>query len=326
MVASKPKISVIIPFCRAFATIDRCLESVFNQSEKDIEILLVVDAKDEEAVPTLKEKYGDRVTVLKGGNGVSSNRNIGLSFAHGEFISFVDSDDYLPSPNVLLTMLSKANDTGADIVIGEYKENEDAKPIPLPSSLKDDLEGEDSIKAHIEVGASFYFNAIWGSLYRKEIIGDTRFNESLIDSEDAIFFLEIALKEPKIHLMKGFCSYVYTKEEKKWSPQVSLAHLRDNIESKDIRQRMIEEMKPSLLNEYLSYKAGAMLYPLIKMARFKSKEGKVLYKKTREDFLRVRKAWRSSHSLSKSERYYDLLLRFNLLPIVAKLRYGAIKD
>ena len=91
-------ISIIVPVYNAEKWIDRCIKSLIKQTYDDIEIILVNDGSTDTSLSVCK-KYADidkRIVVIdKKNSGVSATRNIGIEIAKGEYIQFVDSDDYI---------------------------------------------------------------------------------------------------------------------------------------------------------------------------------------------------------------------------------------
>lgn len=132
------KISIIIPVYNAQEYLSKNIESILQQSHQNLELILVDDgSKDDSA--SLMRYYGERDSRIKNlfqeNSGAPTARNYGLSIASGDYIQFIDSDDYL-SEDALLKMLTTAEKTGADIVMGSYDTVDDAgvflKKISLP--------------------------------------------------------------------------------------------------------------------------------------------------------------------------------------------------
>ena len=95
---NQPKISVIIPVYNTAKYLSKCLDSILNQTLKEIEVIVVNDgSKDnsQELIDAYKEKDGRIVSIQKENGGLSDARNVGIDVANGEFIAFVDSDDYI---------------------------------------------------------------------------------------------------------------------------------------------------------------------------------------------------------------------------------------
>lgn len=107
------KLSIVIPVYRVEATLDRCLESVTTQSWTDFEVLLVDDGSPDKCPQMCDEwaRRDARITVIhKPNGGLSDARNAGIDLARGEFITFVDSDDYL-APDTLSAIMPMAETT-----------------------------------------------------------------------------------------------------------------------------------------------------------------------------------------------------------------------
>ena len=117
-----PKVSVIIPVYNVEEYLVECLESVINQTEKDIEIICVEDCSTDSSLEILQEyaKKDKRIVVLQNevNSGLSVTRNNGLAIAKGEYILFVDSDDFI-APNLLEKTLKNSGDV--DMVYFDYK-------------------------------------------------------------------------------------------------------------------------------------------------------------------------------------------------------------
>lgn len=117
-------ISIIVPIYKVEAYLSRCIESLINQDYKEIEIILVEDGSPDNCAQ-ICDRYADKDTrikvIHKENGGLSSARNAGLDIAVGEYIMFVDSDDYV-APNFCSYALSKAQSTDSDIVVFGHKE------------------------------------------------------------------------------------------------------------------------------------------------------------------------------------------------------------
>lgn len=123
MPPEEPLLSVIVPVYKVEAYLDRCVESLLGQSYKHFELILVDDGSPD-ACPRLCDAWAEkdrRVKVLhKPNGGLSDARNQGVLLAQGDYVSFVDSDDYV-SPDYLAYLLGLLRETGADIACGAYR-------------------------------------------------------------------------------------------------------------------------------------------------------------------------------------------------------------
>ena len=93
-----PKISVIVPIFNVEKYLKECLESIINQTFKDIEIICINDGSTDNSLDILNQyaEKDNRIKVITQSNqGLSAARNTGIKYANGEYISFIDSDDYI---------------------------------------------------------------------------------------------------------------------------------------------------------------------------------------------------------------------------------------
>lgn len=118
------KISIIIPVYNVEEYIEQCLESVINQTLKEIEIIIVNDGTQDNSMKKIERFLSDKriVVIDKENGGVSSARNVGLEIAKGEYIAFVDSDDFIDK--IMLEKIYK-NTEERDIIISDIVEYND---------------------------------------------------------------------------------------------------------------------------------------------------------------------------------------------------------
>lgn len=173
------KISVIIPCYNVEKYIDRCLSSIERQTigMDKLEIILVDDKSPDDTLNHLfafEGKYPENVIVVVNEENVKAAeaRNIGLSYASGEYISFVDADDMLDS-TMLEKMLAKAEKYNCDMVECDYQWFADEKECSTASLNKDkffDFSNTDARKEFL-VGIGLK-SAVWARLYRRSVIED----------------------------------------------------------------------------------------------------------------------------------------------------------
>lgn len=160
-----PKVSVIVPIYNVEKYLRRCLDSLVNQTLQDLEIILVNDGSTDESGKIAKEyaeKYSDKVKYLEKENGgLSDARNFGMPYATGEYIAFLDSDDYIET-NAYQEMYDKAKEDDADYVecdfIWEY-----------PDKVKEDKKYSYSNKKEM---LAFVRVVAWNKLIRRKILID----------------------------------------------------------------------------------------------------------------------------------------------------------
>jgi len=125
MIINNPLISIIIPVYNAKEYLRRCLDSILRQNYTNIEVLLIDDGSSDgsEAICDEYALLDKRIKVIHQKNtGVSAARNVGLDLAKGDYISFVDSDDWIEN-DLLETLLNISKESGSYIVVSNYTRN-----------------------------------------------------------------------------------------------------------------------------------------------------------------------------------------------------------
>ena len=114
------QVSVIIPVFNTEEYLPKCISSIINQTIKNIEIICVNDCSTDNSLKILqnfsKQDIRIRIVDLKENKGVSNARNTGIDLAQGEYIYFIDSDDWIDT-NYLEEMLTKIKEVNSDIII-----------------------------------------------------------------------------------------------------------------------------------------------------------------------------------------------------------------
>lgn len=201
-----PLVSIIIPVYNAQKHIGRCLESVRRQTYKNLQIILINDGSSDVSLPVCQmyARIDPRILLVdKANSGVSATRNLGLSLATGEYLQFVDSDDYL-APWATALLVQKARENDADMVISHYyrvepgqvdektgkQEKDSVVPYGfLPEGFYDKKGFAQNL---MKEPASFYYGVMWNKLYRRQIVAryNIQCSEELEWSEDFLFNLE----------------------------------------------------------------------------------------------------------------------------------------
>lgn len=195
------KISVIVPVFNSELYLAKCLDSILNQSYKNLEIILVNDgSKDQSgAICDNYSKLDRRIIPVHTENcGPSSARNLGLKLANGEWVTFVDSDDYI-EPDLCEYLLYLARKYHADLV-QSCAVKERAVPFRTSVHLKEDTVLKRGIEDFTPEIWRRFGNPNWGKLYRREIIGEARFDVSCRVGEDLHFNLQVLMYARRIVL------------------------------------------------------------------------------------------------------------------------------
>lgn len=177
-------ISIVVPVYRVEMYLHECVDSILNQTYRNLEVILVDDGSPD-GCPEICDEYAakdERVKVIhKKNGGLSDARNAGMAVAQGVFLNFVDSDDVLPV-DALEIMLSLALKKQADIVIGNHVRFDETLPTIEKSSDHDTLMNQaDAITEFFQNGC-----ASWARLYRLEIHQSILFPVGEINEDEAI--------------------------------------------------------------------------------------------------------------------------------------------
>lgn len=209
---SNPLISVIIPVYNIEQYLPKCLDSVLAQTYKNFEIIAIDDGSKDDSAKILREySTADcRVKpVLKENGGVSSARNLGIDVSCGEYIYFLDGDDWI-EPYTLERLLD--SDGKFDVVQGahvnSYADGTENCPINfLPRTFF----------GKKEILGSYFLNQTQESscnkLYKKSAIGDTRFDEDLAVAEDSKFLYTVLKKASKLKHIPYITYHYFCRED-----------------------------------------------------------------------------------------------------------------
>lgn len=252
------RISVIIPIYNTEKYLKRCLNSVINQTYKNIEIILINDGSTDhskEICETLTRQDKRIKMINKTNSGVSNTRNTGIKNSRGEYLFFVDSDDYIEK-DCLEKMINKLEKEKSDICIcGYYIEK---------NKLKE--------KIHISNNKNLQFKKLifdldsnilgypWGKLVKKNNI-KVEFNNNISIKEDLVFWLENSesikkisiIDEPLYNYILNNSSLLNSKkiDEKK----ISVLKANDFIINYDIPEYIKYKEINEFLANYLLFKA-----------------------------------------------------------------------
>jgi glycosyltransferase involved in cell wall biosynthesis len=211
------KISVIVPFYNSQKTIRRCVDSILAQTYKDFEILLINDGSEDDSVAYIEKLYSNDARVIlinKQHAGVSCARNAGLELASGEYIQFVDSDDYI-EPEMFQRMMNVMIKEDADTVVCNYSH----------PCIKNYLGDKVLYMDRFEDRLMFYQNTFaivvpWNKLYKKSVITD-RFDEDVAFTEDELFGLANMCNAKKIVSINDCLYHYYAAEDAKSVEEMS---------------------------------------------------------------------------------------------------------
>ena len=298
-----PKVSVIVPVYNVEKYIEKCLESLVNQTLEDIEIIIVNDGSTDNSKKII-EKYlkNKKVVYLEKSNGgLSSARNYGIPYAKGEYIGFIDSDDYIEK-TMFEKMYNKAIEEKSDMVECDFL-------WEYPNKIKIDTGKIYSTKKSAIIDARV---VAWNKLIKKEILEEIKiqFPEGL-RYEDVEFFYKLIpylnkiafIKEPLIHYVQRTTSIANTQNEKTSEIFQVLDNVIEFYKANNFYNIYEEEL------EYI-YTRFLLCSSLRRMTKIKNKSiKKELLKRTWENLNIKFPDWKKNKYLKNEKTMKNLYIR-----------------
>ena len=292
-------VSVIIPCYNSEKYLDRCLESVTNQTYKKLDIILVDDGSTDNT-SSLCDSWAekdDRISVFHIKNsGVANARNLALKYAKGEFIAFVDSDDVV-EPNIIEVLLNNLIQTNSDISICDYQINFDGG---IETGEIEHIDKTFALQCIARGG--YYYGFLWNKLYKKEVVEGVLMPK-LVCSEDLVFNY-YAFKNADAICNCGFKLYHYMQNGE------STVHGSFGIGAFDAvkaREIILNDILNNDLTDYAVYgfveSSFVILSGLVKSHKFKGR-----YKEIRKEILRYKNTVFSSKLFSYKYKFKTALL------------------
>ncbi len=209
-----PKISIIIPVYNVEKYLAQCLDSVINQTLKDIEIICINDGSTDGSLKILRDyaKKDDRIKVINQDNsGVSVARNKGIKSAKGEFICFVDADDLYPNIDILEILYLNAVKNNVLISGGElYRFDNHTQSYQRPTD-KEFIFDKEGIMYYKDYQFSYGFTRF---IYnRKFLLDNNLFFPNYTHYEDPVFLVRAMYLAEKFYAIKK-CCYAYRYNHK----------------------------------------------------------------------------------------------------------------
>lgn len=263
---NQPLISVIVPVYNCEMYLNQCVESIINQTYSNLEIVLVDDGSTDDS-GKICDEYSEkdhRVVVLHTVNGgAASARNKGLNVAKGEYITFVDSDDWIES-DMYHSMLELLKNNSADVAkVGFIKEYENNSSIVLGNEYDGIYLKDEAVKKFLYHENEFC-GGVWDKLYKRELFDNVRFPEKLITEDYYVNALIYANLNRIAVSSKAY--YHYRMQENSVCHQPVNSHTFDEIET---AKKLIDYYKENNVaqqkdyNYYLAHSYYDVLYNLV---------------------------------------------------------------
>lgn len=318
------QISVIIPVYNIAACLEQCLDSVVGQTFTDIEIICVDDGSTDES-PEILACYADRddrfQILTQKNRGPGAARNAGLARATGDYLIFLDSDDWFES-EFLMQMLQRIQKTKADLVICKVVEFDTKNGSDRPSSwmLKEKYLPKDCFRPEEAAEHLFQFTYgwPWDKLYRMDFIREKHLSfPELPNSEDVVFVFQslalanrIAILDETLvhHRVNRVNSVSDSREQEPEAPYHAVLLLRDGLKEKEL-YKVFEKSFVTWAMEFLIWNAASIKDPALQ----------------RDCFQRLRRDWLPEMGCCEKPRFTSrfaqvkyLLVKYLPYPLLAK--------
>ena len=266
---SKELISIIVPIYNTDCYLRQCLDSIINQSYKNFEVLLVNDGSVDDSAMICKEfaEKDSRIRYFEKENGgVSSARNLGLKNVKGNYITFVDSDDWIEE-NYLEVLYNALKENEVDVAISTHKDfNMDDNLYYLPFYSEEQLHTLDIGKVSRDEFLELFpelsslnhdFNCAVSKLFKADVVKNLLFDESINYGEDLDFFFNLYLNVSSIYYVNQ-PTYIYRQHQTSASNNCLESHAISEIR---IYEKILKKiMEIGILNHSYIEKFKIILY------------------------------------------------------------------
>lgn len=254
---AEPLVSVVIPAYNVENYIDRCLDSIFDQTYSNLEIIIINDKAIDSTGDHCK-KFVDRdsrVVYIENAinKGLSSTRNVGISKVSGKYVMFVDSDDFLDL-DCIEKMVACALKNDADLIVCGFDYYTNGKRT---TGWKTDKPVEENISNNYAfarlLGDEDKMRTVWAKLIRIDVIGELRFPEGNRFGEDMSFTPRLITSARKIYQINSNF-YIYNQDG---TSLVRSAFNKNKLEMIRMAEEWVDIAKksfPELLNKTVAFK------------------------------------------------------------------------
>ncbi|MDT2737236.1 glycosyltransferase family 2 protein [Enterococcus pseudoavium] len=298
------EISIIVPVYNVEKYLNKCVDSILNQTFKDFEVILVDDGSPDNS-GAICDQYAEkdsRVKVVhKKNGGLSDARNAGIDISTGNFLSFIDSDDYIDNDMIDILYDDITQKDGDISVVGYYDEYGGIVKNCKKNKDKIEILSRETAIEKILEGKELTAN-VWNKLYKRELFEKIRFMNNVI-AEDAFIIVELLLLCNKVVVNKKF-KYHYVHRKGSITTSVYSIKDLDTIKAWEYNLLLLKERVPKLSNKAFSRVCWANFFVLDKLSQVerKSEEETEVYKKIKNFLLKNMKHIFNSHSFTKNRK------------------------
>ena len=258
-VNNKPFLSIIVPVYNVEQYLPKCLDSILAQTFTDFEVIAVDDGSPDNCGQILNEyaQKDKRIKIIhKENGGVSSARNTALDVAQGEYIGFVDPDDYI-TVDMYEHLCTEAKSGDFDIVQCGCTKINSASEVVLNLACDENREYTNTNDILCDFFNCIIINSVCNKIFRREVVQDTRFKSDLRVAEDGLFVHDCLLKARRLRVTKKSC-YCYLMSETSVIHSGISEKVFDNFVALDILSELYTDNK-QVFNSFKIYSAWLIL-------------------------------------------------------------------
>ena len=242
-------ISIIVPVYNVEQYLERCMTSILNQTYKKLEIILVDDGATDNSSKMCDEyaRLDNRVKVIhKANGGLSDARNAGIEIATGEYIGYVDSDDWI-EPDMYERMYNACIENDAQLAVCRYASEYKDKTVLGGKNTVVPLNRDELLKIYISGHDEYIiYNSVWSKLFKRELVEGVQFPKGR-NSEDIMYTTKAFCKlEKAVYIDSCLYHYVLDREgsimnvsrgERMFKDEIPfwrehISHIRENVSDK----------------------------------------------------------------------------------------------
>lgn len=278
-------VSIIVPIYNIEPFVEECIQSIINQSYKNIEIILVNDGSTDKS-GNICDKYNhidSRIkTIHKTNGGLINARKTGLKQATGDYILYIDGDDWV-EPNLVQYYIESVTKYNADVIISAHMENLSGRIEILPNTISPGFYNKEDLISKVYPKMLYngkfsqfgIFSYVWGKMYRKEILIQNQLNvdENIFIGEDAACLYPtlldanslVILDQPFYHYRQRVDSLIKTQKKNEINKIITFYnYLKEIFNKKNYLKLMLPQLQFFVLSLLTVRSEGPSLYNKLK--------------------------------------------------------------